>query len=86
MTFNDAVSMRPARETTNSATWSRSTLGCTTVGTKPYELMYFWFAVGVNVVWIVVPLLMLRHAVKQNVSMRTGPAAGARKGGKSKRA
>ena len=60
--------------------------GCTTVGTKPYELMYFWFAVGVNVVWIIVPLLMLRHTVQQNVSARAITAGGAHKGGKSKRA
>ena len=48
--------------------------GCTTVGTKPYELMYFWFAVGVNAVWVIVPLLMLCHAVRCNADMRARDA------------
>jgi hypothetical protein len=31
-------------------------------GFSSYELLYFWFAVGANCVWIVVPVMMICHA------------------------
>jgi hypothetical protein len=34
-------------------------IGCNTVGFTPYELLFFWFAVGANVIWIVVPLWLI---------------------------
>ena len=42
--------------------------GCLSAGTTPYELLYFWFAVGANVLWIVVPLLMIKAEAEQIVA------------------
>ena len=34
--------------------------GCLAASFSPYELLYFWFAVGANFLWIIVPLRMMR--------------------------
>ena len=34
--------------------------GCLSASYSPYELLYFWFAVGANFLWIIVPLRMMR--------------------------
>ena len=34
-------------------------LSSATSGTTPYELLFFWFAVGVNWLWIVVPIWLI---------------------------
>eukprot|EP00937_MAST-01D_sp_MAST-1D-sp2_P008265 g8265.t1 len=53
-------------------------------GTKPYELMYFWFAVGVNVVWVLVPLVMIVAAMQRNAALKAQAATPTSK--KAKRA
>ena len=39
-----------------------------------YDVMYFWFAVGVNVVWVLVPLAMLRAAAARGAARKAALA------------
>lgn len=39
-------------------------------GFSSYEFFYYWFGVGVNIVWGVVPLVMLHDAFKRSIAMK----------------
>jgi len=41
-------------------------------GMSAYELFFFWFAVGINGVWVVVPIYCLVTTVGQSVSKKQG--------------
>ena len=54
-----------------------------------YDIMYFWFAVGANAVWVLVPLVMLRSAAARGAARKESLRAlltSQRLGGSAKKA
>jgi hypothetical protein len=39
-------------------------------GTSLYELFYYWFAFGINILWVIVPGLCLSAAVERSISVK----------------
>ena len=47
------------------------TKGCT-AGLTAYELFFFWFAVGINAIWLVVPAYFLVTNVLESAAQKKG--------------